>query len=142
MLGLVRSFERDPEVVSLRLCQLGQLDADLLQVQPGYFLVELLAQHVDADLVIIAVLPQIQLREHLIGKRVTHDKARMARRTAEVYEPSFREKKDFLSGTESILIYLRLDVGPFYTLGGVQRLNLDLVIEMPDVTDYRLVFHP
>ena len=47
VLRLVRAFDRHAEVVGLFVGQLGQLHADLLQVQARDFLVELLRQDVD-----------------------------------------------------------------------------------------------
>ena len=55
VLGLVRAFDRNAEVVGLLLGQLRQLDAELVQVQAGDFFVELLRQHVDAEFVLVVV---------------------------------------------------------------------------------------
>ena len=46
---LVGALDRDAEVVGLLGGELRQLHAELLQVQPGNFFVELLGQHVHAD---------------------------------------------------------------------------------------------
>ena len=43
---LVRTFDRDPEVVGLLRRQLGQLDAERVEVQAGDQLVEALRQDV------------------------------------------------------------------------------------------------
>src|SRR5690242_3728679 len=61
VLGLVRSVDRHANVVGLRVAELGQFDAQLLQVQPGDFLVQLLGQHVDADRILLRLVPQGQL---------------------------------------------------------------------------------
>src|ERR1051326_211183 len=55
MIALVRTFRLDADIVGLVLAQLGQLDADLGEVQAGDLLVQRLRQHVDL-LVVLAVL--------------------------------------------------------------------------------------
>ena len=66
MLGLVRAFDGHADVVSLLFGELGQLAADLLQVQAGDFLVELLRKDVNAGLVFLDVLPELDLGEDLV----------------------------------------------------------------------------
>ena len=68
MLGLVRPFDGHAELVGLVLGELGQLDADLLQVQPGDFLVEFLGQAIDADLAGRAAGPEVELCQALDRK--------------------------------------------------------------------------
>ena len=48
VVGLVGALDLDAEVVGLLLGQLGQLDAERGEVQPGDLLVEVLGQRVDA----------------------------------------------------------------------------------------------
>ena len=43
---------------------------------------------------------------------------------------------------ERVLVYLRFDVGFLHAFGGVERIDLNFVIEMADVCDDRLIFHP
>src|SRR5204862_3232651 len=68
MLGFIRAFNRHTEVIGLFCRELRKLDADLFQVKARDFFVKLLRQNVNADFVGISVFPEIQLREHLIGK--------------------------------------------------------------------------
>src|SRR5437764_12475482 len=110
-------------------------------MEPGNFFIELLAQNVDADLVGVAVLPEVELGKHLVRKRVTHDEARMASRAAEVHETAFGEKEDLASFRECVLVDLRLDSGSLDTFGFVQGVDLNLVIEVADVADHSLVRH-
>ncbi len=63
MVRLVGAFDGHAEVVGLLLRELGQLHADLFEVQAGDFFVELLGQTIDADFVRVAIRPQVQLRE-------------------------------------------------------------------------------
>ena len=68
MFGLERSLDRDAEVIGLFFRELGEFDADFLQVQACDFFVELLRQNVNADFVGVAILPEIELGQHLIGE--------------------------------------------------------------------------
>ena len=43
---------------------------------------------------------------------------------------------------ERVFIDLRLDVDALHAFRGIQRVDLNFVIEMADVGDDRLVFHP
>ena len=65
----------------------------------------------------------------------------MAGGAAEIHEPAFGEQKNFVAVGERVFIYLRLDVGSLHPLGIVERVDLNLVIEVPDVGDDGLVFH-
>src|SRR5689334_1477579 len=47
VIRLVRTLDRDADVVGLLRAQLGELDAELLEVKARDLLVELLRQHVD-----------------------------------------------------------------------------------------------
>ena len=70
ILRFVRAFNRHAKVVSLLRGERGELDADLFKMQPRYFFIELLGQHVDANFVGVLVGPQIELRQGLVGKAV------------------------------------------------------------------------
>ena len=56
------------EVVALLLGELGQVDVEGAKVSEGHFLVELLGEHVHAQGVLLVVVPQLELGEHLEGK--------------------------------------------------------------------------
>lgn len=68
MLGFKRPVDWDAEVIGLLLGELGELGADFFEVQTGDFFVEFLGEDVDADFVFVAVFPEIELSEHLIGE--------------------------------------------------------------------------
>lgn len=91
-LRLVGAFEGYAEIVGLFLGELGQLHADAIQVQAGNFFVQLLGQTIDADFVGVAVCPEVQLREALIGEAVAYHEARMAGGATEVHEAAFGEQ--------------------------------------------------
>src|SRR5436309_7255772 len=67
VIRLVRTFLLYADVVGLVLAQLGELDADLGQMQPGHLLVQRLRQHVDFLLVlaILVVGEEFDLRQRL-----------------------------------------------------------------------------
>src|SRR5213082_395951 len=111
-------------------------------MKASYFFVQLLAQNIYAYLVGIAVLPKIELRQDLIGKRIRHDKARVTCGTAEVYQTTFGQEEDLMTIRETVFIYLRFDVGALHSLGRVQRGDLNFVIKMSDVRHDGLVLHP
>ena len=92
MLGFVRPFLRHAEVVGLFLGELSQLHADAVEVHAGDFFVEMFRQAIDAESVRVAVLPQVQLREALVGEAVAHHEARMAGGAAEIHEAAFGEQ--------------------------------------------------
>src|SRR5439155_4202735 len=92
MLRLVGPLDRHAEIGGLLLGELGQLRADFLEVKSRDFLVEMLRQAVDADRVGVLVLPEVELRERLVGETVRHDERRVARRAAEVHQPALGEQ--------------------------------------------------
>ncbi len=67
MLRLVWPFHWHAEVISLLLRELGQLHADAVEVQAGNFFIQMLRQAIDPDLVCVPVLPEVELREALVG---------------------------------------------------------------------------
>lgn len=56
------------EVVALLLGELGEVDVEGAQVSEGHFLVELLGEHVHAQGVLLGVVPQLELGQHLDGR--------------------------------------------------------------------------
>ena len=86
-------------------------------MQAGDFLVELLGQRVHADLVGVLVLPEIDLRERLVGEAVRHHEAGMAGGATEVHQAAFGEQEDRIAAGEGVLVHLRLDVELLDALG-------------------------
>src|SRR6266513_2851699 len=111
-------------------------------MEASYFFVQLLAQNIYACLMGIAVLPEIELRQHLIGKRIRHHEARVTSSAAKVYQTTFRQKEDLVAVRETVFIYLRFDVGALDSFGRVQLVDLNFVIKMSDVRHDGLVLHP
>src|SRR5438270_12231804 len=111
-------------------------------MEASYFFVQLLAQNINACLIAIVILPEIELRQDLIGKRIRHDKARVICGTAKVYQTSFGQEEDLMTIRETVFIYLRFDIGALDPFGRVQRVDLNFVIKMSDVRHDGLVLHP
>src|SRR5476651_1213277 len=83
LIGLVRAFRRDAEVFGLLIGQLRQLDAEVGQMKAGYLFIELLREHVNLPLVLALVMPESDLRQHLIRERRRHDERRVSRCASE-----------------------------------------------------------
>ena len=66
----------------------------------------------------------------------------MAGGAAKIHEPAFGEQKNLVAIGKRVFIDLRLDVDALHAFRRIQRVHLNLVIEMADVGDDRLVFHP
>src|SRR5437667_4289475 len=111
-------------------------------MEASYLFVQFLAYNVDTYLVSIAVLPQIELRQHLIGKRIRHYEARVTSGTAKVHQTTFRQQENFVAIGETILVHLLFDVGPLDPLGRIQSVDLNLIIKVTDVRHNGLIFHP
>jgi hypothetical protein len=103
---------RHAEVLGLlHAVQLGELHAELAEVQRGDLLVELLRQHVDlADSYSPLLGPERDLREHLVGEAAAHHEAGVTRGAAEVHQAAAREDDEALAVGEDEVIDLRLDV--------------------------------
>ena len=139
MLRLVRAVDIYTDVISLSLSEFGEFDAEFVEVQASHFLVQILGQTVNTNLILL--LPKVELRKCLICKRIAHHKRRMTRSAAKVYEATFGKNYHRMTVREHVLIHLRLDVvfldaGPFFEVS-----HHYLVVKMTDVADDRLVLH-
>ena len=65
----------------------------------------------------------------------------MAGRVAEVEQAALGEHDDRVAVGEAPLVDLRLDVDPLDAVEALERGHLDLVVEVADVADDRLVLH-
>jgi hypothetical protein len=92
VLLLAGAFDRHTGVIGLLPGELREFYADALLVQAGDFLVGLLGQAIDTDPVGVAIGPEIQLREALVGETVAHHEARMAGGAAEIHEAAFGQQ--------------------------------------------------
>ena len=138
---LVRAVDVDADVLGLLLGQLGQLAAQCFDVDAGHLLVEVLGQPVDLVVVLVVLGPQLDLRDDLVGEAVAHHERRVSGGVAQVQQPALGQHDDRLAGVpEGPQVDLRADVD----LGGTGLLqpgDLDLVVEVADVAQDRLVLH-
>ena len=120
-------------------------DAERVEVQPGDLLVEVLGQHVDADRVLLGLREELDLGEHLVGEGVRHHERRVAGRVAEVHQPALGQHDDRRPCRrvgERPQVDLRLDVLADDAGVRLEAGHVDLVVEVADVADDRLVLHP
>ena len=75
VLGLEGARARQVQVVGLGGAERRQLDAELVEVERGDLLVEVLGQHVDLVLVFAVVGKELDLRQYLVGERGTNRKS-------------------------------------------------------------------
>ena len=75
MFRLERTIDRDTDVIGLLLAELGQLHAELVEMQRSDLFVEVLRQDVDIVLIFIALGPQFDLRQRLISEAEAHHEA-------------------------------------------------------------------
>src|ERR1700730_1278919 len=69
MVGLIGSLGRNADIARLPVRHARELHADFGKVQPGDLLVEMLGQRIDLLLVFSRIIPQLDLRQHLIRER-------------------------------------------------------------------------
>ena len=68
VVGLEGTLLGQTEVVALLLGELGEVDVEGAKVGEGDLLVELLGEHVHAQGVLLGVVPQLELGQHLDGR--------------------------------------------------------------------------
>src|SRR5688572_25272743 len=90
------AFGRNADVLRLLLRELRELRAERTEMQHRDLLVELLGERHDGLAVLLGVLVELDLREHLIRERRAHHEARVARGAAEIHEAAFGEHDDRL----------------------------------------------
>ena len=97
MVWLEWPLGRHTDISSLFVGQLGQLHAKLFEMKRRDLLVEMLWQNIDLVLIIVAVGPKLNLREHLVGKACRHHETWMSGCTTQVYQAALRKDDDLLS---------------------------------------------
>src|ERR1700722_2010567 len=139
--GLVGPVHRHADVRRLLLGEGGELHAQRVEVQTGNALVEVLGQDVDLVLVAVGVEVQLELRHGLVGERVRHHEARVPGGVAQVQEAALGQHDDRVAVGEDPLVDLGLDVHALDARRRAQPGHVDLVVEVADVADDRLVRH-
>jgi len=78
----------------LVLVERSELDAQLLQMESGYFFVQLLGQDVDSDGILAGFSPQLDLGQSLVREGAAHDERRMAHSATQVDQTALGKKDD------------------------------------------------
>src|ERR1700691_1894095 len=96
MLRLERPTLGDAEVGGLLWSQLGEFDADLVEMERSHLLVEMLGKGVDFFLVLARLGPEFDLGEGLVRERSRHHERGMPGGVAEIDEPPLGQQQDAL----------------------------------------------
>ena len=142
--SLVRALLLDIDVGRLRVAEESQLGTELAEVKARDLLVELLGQHVHVAALVLArraLLPELELREGLVGEGRRHDEGRVARRAAQVEEAALGEEDDAVPVGEQVAVDLGLDVLALDARERLEAGDVNLVVEVADVADDRVVLH-
>ena len=78
VLWLERARPGDPKIFGLDRSQACQFDAELIEMQLGDLLIEMLGENIDLVFIAAMIRPQLDLRQHLVGEGRTHHEARMS----------------------------------------------------------------
>lgn len=140
VVGLVRTVDRETEVVGLLLGHLGKLDVQLTQVSSGNLLVKRLGEHVDTKGVRLGVGPKGDLSHDLVGERARHDKRRVTGTATQVDQSTLGEEDDVSARRHGKSVDLGLDVDG---LGGslLQPSDVNLDIKVTNVANYGVLLH-
>src|SRR3954451_11558496 len=139
---LVGGLDRHVDVRRLLGRELRQTDAERVEVQARDLLVEVLREDVDLLVVVRRLRVELDLGDRLVRERVRHHERRVAGRVAEVQQAALGEHDDRVAVLEAPLVDLRLDLDALDTVELGQAGHVDLVVEVADVADDRLVLHP
>ncbi|KAL3829289.1 hypothetical protein ACJIZ3_018091 [Penstemon smallii] len=88
MSRLVRTLNRNADIIGLILTKLSELSTKLSKVKSCNLLIQMLRQHVNLLLILPtrSFIPKLELCNNLISKRTRHHKARVASGTTQVHQ--------------------------------------------------------
>mmetsp|Transcript_27939 Transcript_27939/g.75484 ORF Transcript_27939/g.75484 Transcript_27939/m.75484 type:complete len:564 (-) Transcript_27939:105-1796(-) len=123
--------------------ELGELGAQAGQVQHGHLLVQVLGQHVHLTFVAAggALVPQLQLGNHLVGEGAGHDERGVASGAAQVEQAALSQDDHTMAVGEDEAVTLGLDVLALDAGPLEHTSHVDLVIEVADVAHDGVVLH-
>merc|ERR1712139_190052 len=142
--GLVRTIHLHTDVIGLLLAQSCHVSPQCGQMQSRNLLVQLLWQQVYVVFVslrLFPVLEDVQLRKNLVRERARHDKGWMTGGTAEVTQAPRCQNDDAMSVREHRAVHLRLNILDLDTGELLEKIHLNLVIEMADIANNCIVLH-
>ncbi|KAH3668817.1 hypothetical protein OGAPHI_002572 [Ogataea philodendri] len=152
--SLVWTLKRNVQVLALDLGQLGEFDAQVVQVAGSNGLVQDLWQGVDTNVertsllelckllseVSIVSLEQSNLSKNLVGERTGHDKRSVSGGTSQVDQSTVSKQNHVLTGLEQVSVNLWLDVDCVNGIG-LKPSNVDLNVEVTNVTHNGVLWH-
>ena len=145
MLWLERPGDIHADILRLLLGQRRQLTAERLNVNAGDHLVQDLRQAINVVAILIRLRKQFDLCNRLIGKGVGHHERWVAGSITQVQQATFTQYHDgyrlAVGAGEGELVNLRLNVHAANVLAVQQAGHVDLVIEVADVAQHRVVLH-
>ena len=144
--ALEGTLDREAEVLSLDLGELGELNVDVGQVKKSDLLVEDLGEDVDTDVelaglaeldvlvaeLLVTSLVQHDLGKDLVGERAGHDERRVTGSTSQVNETALSEEDDVTAVLHEETVNLGLDVLDRAGVG-LEPSNVNLDIEVTNV---------
>jgi len=139
---LVRTIDRDANVLGLFGRKNSELGTEGTKVETGNLFVQILGENVDLSggvLASLSLVPEFQLCEDLVGEGGGHDERRVTSSTSQVEKTSFSEDNDSLSAGEDELVDLGLDVDALAR--GHKTVHVDFVIEVTNVSNNSVVLH-
>ena len=141
MIRLERSRLVDGDVGGLLFGEGGQVYAQLAEMQHRHLLVQGLGQHINLVVVIVRVVPQFDLRQHLVGEGHGHHEGTVTGGATQIHQSSFGQQNDRVAIGERELVHLRLDLDVLDAATLLQLLDLNLDVQVADVTDDSAVLH-
>merc|ERR1712217_270444 len=138
------AFDVHANIVGLLLGQHCELGTKGPQVQFSDLLIKCLWEQIHLVFVALVVLPivqQIQLTEHLICERARHDERWVPSCTAKVQQPARSKDNDAVAIREDEAVHLRLDVFYLNARATFKFLHLDLIVEVANVANEGVIFH-
>ena len=127
-------------ISSLLISEFGQLSVQCFQLQTSHFFIEVLGQGVNTNWVLVgvALYPQLDLGNRLVGEGRAHHVRRMACTATQIDQAALGQQDDAFTVREDHMIDLWLDLFPLVFF---QRCNVDFVVEVADVADDGIVLH-
>src|SRR5690606_36915400 len=101
---------------------------------------EMFRQYVNFVFVFAGTVPQLHLREGLVGERVRHYEAWVAHGTTQVHQTTFGQYDDFVA-LYIVNIHLWLNRVFGAAISFVHPGHIDFVVEVTDVADDGFVLH-
>merc|ERR1719235_425310 len=142
---LVRAFNLHTNVVCLLFGQCCHLGAKCSQVQTSNLLVQLLRQQVNliglVSFVLLCVLKQVKLCQHLVCERARHHEGWMTSCTSKITQATGCQDDDAVAIWKHKAINLRLDVLNLDSWELLESFHLNLIVKVTNVTNNGIVLH-